>query len=186
MAIPHFHIDERRRTRSLAPIAICCLGLLVTLAAGALDHQRLRSADRQQQAIAAGVAVIASRLDTRTPTPAAAPDPALTAAEARVRQQDEELARLRRQAQRPAYLPPNPDVLYKGDVPMAVVEQPVIDAAAKRVRFKLVLAHGDLDMTTPFLFRRWSLDCAPARHAGVIAGGLDHVKYWDLPCRIAP
>jgi hypothetical protein len=122
----------------------------------------------------------------------AAPDRVLAAAAVALRQQTEqlqrqtaELAGLREQVGRIERLPPNPDVLYKGDVPMAVVASPLIDAGARRVVFKTVTAHIDLDMTTPFAFRGWLITCAAAAHAGVITGaGVDNVKYWDLPCMI--
>lgn len=189
MAIPHIHIDERHRVRSAVPAAICCLGLVVTLIAGVVEQQRMRSADQQQELIADGVAHIARALKT----PTTAPDRVLTAAATALQQQTQELQRqtlelaeLRQQIGRLERLPPNPDVLYKGDVPMAVIAVPTIDAAARHILFKTVTAHADLDMTTPFLFRGWQLRCTATAHAGLIAGtAVDHITYWDLPCTIA-
>jgi hypothetical protein len=182
MAIPHLQIAEQHRARSFAPLAICCLGLLVTLAAGIVENERSRMSDRRQQVIATDVAKIAQALKTRP----AAPDPAFAAARTTLARQTKELAQLRQVLSRRTYLPPNPDVLYKGVVPIAVVDTPIINAAARRILFKVVIAHRELDMTTPFLFRAWSLHCTATAHAGVIGSGANEVKYWNLPCAIEP
>jgi hypothetical protein len=183
MAIPHIAIDQQHRLRSFVPTAICCLGLVVALLAAVLEHERTRFADQQQQVIADGIANIARALDAKT-VKAAAPDQVLATAAAKLVQQSEELAALRQQMDRPAYLAPNPDVLYRGDVPMAVVDSPIIDNNTRRIVFKEAISHSQLDMTTPFLFRSWTIRCVARLHTEKITGTVDNVKYWDLPCQI--
>lgn len=180
MAIPHLHIDRQHRLRSLALMTICCLGLAVSLIAGAREHEQMRLADQQQQAIAAGITKIAGALSTQT----AAPDRILASAAARLVQQDQDLASLRQQINGLQHAPPNPDVLYKGDVPVAVVNSPVIDQGSRRIVFRVVTAHAELDMTTPFWFRTWSIKCVAKLQTGMINGAFENLKYWDLPCEI--
>jgi hypothetical protein len=188
MAIPHLQTGREHRLRSLALLLICCLGLVVALVAGARQQEQALRTDDQQKAIAAGVARIAAALSVTTAASAknAAPDHVLVTVADRIQQQNLELAALRQQVGRIERLPPNPDVLYKGDVPMAVVDAPIINTGARRIVFKTVMAHADLDTSTPFLFRRWLVECAPSAHTGVITGTIDSVKYWDLRCTIEP
>lgn len=190
MAIPQLHTGHQHRLRAAALLTICCLGFVVALMAGAREHEQVVRADEQQRSIADDIAGIAATL--RGPKPAA--DHVLAAAAAALQQQAEtlqrqtaELAGLRQQVSRMERLPPNPDVLYKGDIPMAVVAAPSIDAGARRVVFKTVTAHTDLDMAAPFTFRGWLITCTARAHAGLIgAAGIDTVTYWNLPCTISP
>jgi hypothetical protein len=187
MAIPHLQTAREHRLRSLALLLICCLGLVVALVAGARQQEQALRNDDQQKAIAAGIGRIAAALSvTAASAKNATPDHLLATVADKIQQQNLELAALREEVGRLVRLPPNPDVLYKGDAPMAVVDMPMINPGAKRIIFKTVMAHGDLDTTTPFLFRRWLIKCAPSAHTGVITGMVDSVKYWDLACTIEP